>query len=88
MGVTPNVPELSDIYESDILTSSRDGSYNVTVTTDGPHGFEIGETVRVQQTISPLSTTGIRVDISIFDSLSDIAAKAALRINAETDFTT
>jgi hypothetical protein len=85
-GVTPNVPDLADIYESDVITASRAPSHTVTVTTTAAHGFNVGESVKIQNTESPLSTTGIRVDILAGDSLSQIALKAATRIDAETNF--
>ena len=86
-GITPNLPELSAIHESDVLTASRDSSQLVTLVTTAPHGFKIGESVKVQDCISPLPTTGIRVDITSGMSLTDIAARVATRVNAEADFT-
>jgi hypothetical protein len=85
-GITPNVPELADIYEADIIDASRDASQLVTVNTVAPHGFSTGETVKVQQTSSPLATKGIRVDILVTDTPAQVAEKAALRIDAEADF--
>lgn len=85
-GISPDVPELAAIYESSIVTASRDSSHLVTVTTSTDHGYSTGELVRIQNTESPLATTGIRIDVSASDTVSDIASKLATRLSTETDF--
>lgn len=49
-GVTPDLPGVADVYESSIVTATRSGT-TVTVVTSTPHGFNIGEGVRVQDTV-------------------------------------
>jgi len=85
-GITPNIPDASALFESTITSATRDAFGVVTVTTSAAHGFNVGESVRVQNTVSPLSTKGIRVDVSIADTDVEIATKVAARINGETDF--
>jgi hypothetical protein len=46
-GITPDLPDLSDIYEATIASVSRTLD-TVTITTSAPHGFYTGENVRIQ----------------------------------------
>lgn len=85
-GITPDLPSESSLIEFDIATISRDTTGVVTVTTTSPHDFTVGETVRIQEVQSDLSTTGIRVDVSISDTAVDVASKAAIKINSLADF--
>ena len=55
-GVTPDLPEVSSLYESTITTGSRDNSGIVTINTSAAHEFNVGEGIRVQNTASALST--------------------------------
>lgn len=85
-GITPNLPEVSELNEFDISTAVRSTGNVVTITTTTDHNYNIGDVVKVQNTESALSTTGIRIDVSTTDTDADVAAIAATRINAETDF--
>jgi hypothetical protein len=85
-GITPNLPELSDVYEVDIADTFRDENYLVTVNTVTPHGFQAGEVVKIQELVSPLSTTGIRVDLVHGDTPAQVAWRMAERINDEVNF--
>ena len=86
-GISPNLPELSAVHEVDVLTAVRDNSHTVTVTTATAHNFKVGDTVAVQNVKSALSTKGIRVDVSVSDTPSDVASKVAAVISSLTDFT-
>lgn len=56
-GVTPNLPEVSALFEANISTATRAGT-TVTVVTTTPHGFLVGEGVRVQNTIVDATING------------------------------
>jgi len=47
-GITPNLPELAQVYQVDIASAVRTGSNTATITTDTAHGFEVGEEVKIQ----------------------------------------
>lgn len=51
LGITPNLPAASDIFESIVVTATRVG-ITLTVVTSSAHGFVVGEGVRLQN-ISP-----------------------------------
>lgn len=46
-GITPDLPTMSDLYENNITTAVR-ASNIITITTSTPHGYHVGEAVRVQ----------------------------------------
>jgi len=56
-GITPNLPEVSALFEANILTAVRAGD-TVTVTTVLPHEFIVGEGIKIQNTIGDLSING------------------------------
>ena len=56
-GITPNLPEVSALFEANISTATRAGT-TVTVVTTTPHGFLVGEGVRVQNTVADTSING------------------------------
>lgn len=85
-GITPDLPEVSSIFEHTILTAERQIGHSVLVETLTPHNFKLNEAVRIQNTLSTLSTTSLRIDINASDTDADVAAKMAARINAEPDF--
>jgi hypothetical protein len=85
-GITPDLPDTSALHEANILTATRDSSGEVLVTTTAAHEFVVGDVVRVQNTVSPLATTGLRVDVALADTATQVAVKAAARIAGEVDF--
>ena len=56
-GVTPNLPQVAALFEANITTATRAGT-TVTVVTATPHGFNVGEGVRVQNTVADTSING------------------------------
>ena len=85
-GITPDLPLQSDLFEFDIDTISRDNSGNVTVVTTSSQDLAVGEIVRIQSAVSDLSTTGQRVDVSVADTATDVATKAAVVLSSLSDF--
>jgi hypothetical protein len=85
-GISPDLPELSGVFESTVLTAQRDTNNTMTIETATDHGFNVGEYIRVQGMSSDLTTTGIKVDVASADTATQVAAKAAAIINNETDF--
>ena len=63
-GVTPDLPEVAALFEANIVTATRVGT-TVTVVTATPHGFAIGEGVRIQNTIADATMNGTFVITSI-----------------------
>jgi len=63
-GVTPNLPEVSALFEANISTATRTGT-TVTVVTTTPHGFLVGEGVRIQNTVADTSINGTFIVTSI-----------------------
>ena len=63
-GVTPDLPEVADLFETNISTATRAGT-TVTVATVTPHGFLIGEGVRVQNSVADPTINGTFVIASI-----------------------
>lgn len=86
LGVSPNLPDLSDVFESNISTLVRDNNGLVTATTVSPHGFNVGESVRIQNVVSNLSTVGVRVDVSVTDTATDVASQLAAALGSLTGF--
>ena len=85
-GVIPDIPEESAVFEKTIATAVRDSNAVVTVTTTTPHDFVVGDNIAVQNTVSALTTTGIRVDVSTTDTATQVAIKGAAAINSISDF--
>jgi hypothetical protein len=86
LGIDPPLPAESGIFEANISTLQRVGD-EVTVQTVAEHNFNIGESVRVQNTQSALATQGVRVDVELLDSATDVAAKTAVALNDLPGFT-
>lgn len=86
-GITPDLPELSGIFQHDISTITRDTAGEITVVTATPHEFNVGEPVKIQDVQSDLSTTGLRVDVSVADDAIAVASQLASAINGLADFT-
>jgi hypothetical protein len=63
-GITPNLPEIAQLFEANIVTATRTGTA-VTVVTSMPHGFLIGEGVKVQNTVGETTKNGTFVIESI-----------------------
>jgi hypothetical protein len=84
-GVTPNLPELAALHEAVITTAIRDNSYNVTINTAAPHGFLIGEQVKVQNVVPSVNTIGLRVEVLTTDTDVQVAVKTANAINTLLD---
>jgi len=84
-GISPSLPNESGIFEVAISSLVRQGT-EVTVTTTSPHNFREGESVRLQNFSSNLSTTGVRVDVSLADTATDVATKLAVVLNSLSDF--
>lgn len=55
-GITPDLPPLSDVFEVNVTTATRVGT-TVTVVTASPHGFAIGEGVRLQNVVPDTDNT-------------------------------
>lgn len=85
-GITPNLPAISDIFEVGVVSATRNSSQEVTVTTTTPHSFLVGEGVKVYDMAPAISTVGIRVDVLVADTATQVAAKVAAKINDYTDF--
>lgn len=85
-GITPNLPTLADVFEHTILTAERQSGFDVLVETATPHGFKLGEAVKIQNTQSSLTTKSIRIDVSSGDTDTEVAEKVATRLSAEADF--
>jgi hypothetical protein len=56
-GITPDLPEIAGLFEANISTATRAGT-TVTVVTTLPHGFAVGEGVRVQNTVADTTMNG------------------------------
>jgi hypothetical protein len=56
-GITPNLPEIAQLFEANIVTATRAGT-TVTVVTATPHGFLVGEGVKVQNTVGETTKNG------------------------------
>lgn len=85
-GVTPDLPGLSGLFQHDINTLVRDSAGTITVTTATAHDFEVGETVRIQDVVSDLTTIGVRIDVSVTDTAPQVAAQVASALNSLADF--
>jgi len=85
-GISPNLPILSELFESTITSVQRSADGVLTISTSTDHGLADGESVRLQNIVSDLSTTGIRADISIGDTATDVATKVASVIDGVSDF--
>jgi len=84
-GVTPNLPMPATIIESDIVTAARTNNILV-VTTSSAHDLEVGNLIGITNTVSALSTVGVRIDIDVTDTASSIAEKTATKLNLLADF--
>lgn len=80
-GITPNLPEVAQNYQTGIVSSTRTGADTVEVTTSATHGFKVGEAVAVQD-----SQESIQVDVLAADTATDVATKTAAVLNALSDF--
>jgi hypothetical protein len=58
-GITPNLPTAAQNYQTDIVSSTRTGNDTANVTTVSPHGFAVGESVAVQDTVNGTVTVSI-----------------------------
>ena len=56
-GITPDLPDAAGVHESIVSTATRVGT-TVTVVTTAPHGFNVGEGVRVQNTVADATMNG------------------------------
>jgi hypothetical protein len=77
IGITPELPTVAQLFESNIVTAIRDTASEVTVTTDAPHGFNVGENVGIINSASSVITQGVTVDILTTDTTTQIAMKTA-----------
>lgn len=77
-GITPDLPAAAALYEATISTVVRDALLNTTVTTTTPHGFNVGEGVKIQDVVAGTGfTTGVQIDVLLADSAAVVAAKTA-----------
>jgi len=86
-GITPEIPTVSQLFESTIVTAIRDTASLVTVTTSTDHGFNVGESVGVLNSASSIITQGVTVDILTTDTTIQIAMKTAAILNTIPFFT-
>lgn len=63
-GISPALPTEAGIYEAAIVSATRIGDI-VTVTTSTPHGFKLGEGVRVQNSVADTTMNGTFVVLSV-----------------------
>jgi len=85
-GITPDLPEIADIYEYNLIDAVRSNNI-VTFQTATPHTMIVGEGFASQNTTSQLSTLGLRVDVLLSDTASDVALKTANIITSLSGFT-
>ena len=80
-GITPSLPSIAQNYQVDIVSSTRTGADTVTTTTATPHGFNVGESVAVQD-----SHKSVRVNVLAADTAAQVAVKTAAALDALGDF--
>jgi hypothetical protein len=68
-GVTPDLPEVAALFEANIVTATRSGT-TVTVVTTTPHGYIVGEGVRIQNTVADPTINGTFIVESVPTSTS------------------
>jgi len=68
-GVTPDLPIVAALYEANVTTATRAGT-TVTVVTATPHGFVVGEGVKVQNTATDATMNGTFIIKSILSPTS------------------
>lgn len=82
-GISPDLPVTAQNFQRPIVSATRASAKTVTVTTSVSHGFNVGEIVKVQDTIA-----GIRVDVLTTDTADNVATKTANAIANINDFNT
>ncbi|MDQ6989356.1 MAG: hypothetical protein Q9M19_05685 [Mariprofundaceae bacterium] len=80
-GITPDLPEVAQNYQSDIISSTRTGADTTTVTTATAHGFNVGEAVAIQDT-----QESVQVDVLLADTPTIVATKTAAILATLSDF--
>ena len=64
-GISPTLPKNAGIFETNIVSGSRDNNDTITVVTTNPHDLSVGEPIRIRDTIS---TSDIDPDLDLMVS--------------------